>query len=691
MPIFAVIFVFAFGSRLGGVSSRQVSDSEKVLALSRPVCLIPMGQTIDADDIPASMRRLDWMSKLDPSKPVSLVSIPATHDAGTALGRTGMTRCQVMTIPAQLAVGVRGFDVRLRLVGSNLGVYHGEELQHLQFADVLQAFADLLLNHKSEFLVVRIREEAKAINPSESFEQAFERYLKPFSRLVYKPKSRTDIPTVGQLRGKILLLDNYGKLPDAIDYPNPTMAVQDDYDTNDMDKKVREIVASFDQARARKDGSLWDVNYTSSCTLAVDQLANAKAVNEKVLAYLKTARGNLGLVLMNFPSVTAIHRIIASNFSTGTGASPAERTQTATPLRFGLVASINGDLKPWGEESAKGVQMAIDEFNARGGLNGRKIKLYVESSDSKPEQGKAAAQSLISTDKVICLLGDVASGIAAQMGVVATKFGIPQISIGCTRTSLNEDHPNMFRVSYTDAFQGPVMAKYAFDELKLRSIGIMTDKKQPYSVGLSDGFRDYFTKLGGTIVDEQFYGSGDTQFDNQLIDQKSKRPEGLFLSGYFNEVGPIARQAQEQGLNVKLLGGDGWESSEILKSSDGAIVGGFYCSHYVNDEARPEVKAFIAKWTKKYEMMPETVEGALAHDATMVACDALGRAKTFDAAGLRVAIENTVDFKGVTGMITLKGRHGDPAKRAIVVKITKDGARFVKAYEADPKTGDPKD
>lgn len=315
MLAYNVIFlVVSHGPGQFAQSSPAIDRAEKQRALHQPVCLIPMGQTIDVADLPRSAIRVDWMRRIKSSLPVSKVSIPATHDAGTALGRFGMTRCQVMTIPAQLEVGVRGFDVRLRVVGSNLGIYHGEESQKVDFSDVMKSFSGFLKAHPSEFLIVRIREEAKAVHPAEPFEAAFQRFTEPYRGMFYKPSGRMDIPTVAQLRGRILLLDNYGKLPDAIDYPNPSMNVQDDYDTNDMDKKLREIVANFDDARKQSEGKVWNVNYTSSCTLQVDQLANARAVNSKVLAYLKGVHGNLGLVLMNFPSVEAIHWIIESNY-----------------------------------------------------------------------------------------------------------------------------------------------------------------------------------------------------------------------------------------------------------------------------------------------------------------------------------------------------------------------------------------
>jgi 1-phosphatidylinositol phosphodiesterase len=286
----------------------------KQKALHEPVCLIPMGESIDVADLPKSVLRTNWMRKLKDEQLVSLVSIPATHDAGTALGRLGYTRCQVLTIPAQLAVGVRGLDVRLRLVDRDLSIYHAEEPQKVRFADVMRGLSDFLKAHPSEFIVMRIREEAKAIRPTESFEAAFARYTEPYGSLFFKASSRTEIPSVGALRGKILLLDNYGKLPNAVDYPNAAMSVQDDYDTSDMEHKYQEIIAKFEDALNQKGGAVWQVNYTSSCNAVVDQLANAKAVNAKVLDFLRGKKGNLGLVLFNFPSVDAIHAVLDSNF-----------------------------------------------------------------------------------------------------------------------------------------------------------------------------------------------------------------------------------------------------------------------------------------------------------------------------------------------------------------------------------------
>ncbi|MFZ4507997.1 MAG: ABC transporter substrate-binding protein [Fimbriimonas sp.] len=361
-----------------------------------------------------------------------------------------------------------------------------------------------------------------------------------------------------------------------------------------------------------------------------------------------------------------------------------EGNKAGDVIKIGIVASLNGENRPWGVDSVAGAQLAIDEVNAAGGIGGKKLQLLQGDSNSKAEQGKSAAEKLIS-DGALVLLGEVASGITMQMSQAAFEKGVPVIAIGATRTDISADNGALFRVCYTDAFQGPVMAKFAFDELGLKKVALITDKKLPYSTGLSDSFRAYFTKLGGEIVDEQFYESGQTDFKGILTSVKTKQPDGLFLSGYFTETGPLAKQSREAGLNVKLLGGDGWDSKEILNSGGDAILGSFFCNHYNNKEARPEVQSFLDKWKAKYPSNPEpaTTMGALGYDSAILAIDALKRVTgEITSKALTEQIEATESFKAVSGNITLKGNKGDPPKRALVVELTKDGQVFRKAYEA---------
>lgn len=356
-------------------------------------------------------------------------------------------------------------------------------------------------------------------------------------------------------------------------------------------------------------------------------------------------------------------------------------------IKIGIVGSLSGDQKPWGEDSIQGGQMAVDEFNAAGGLNGKKVDLLVGDSASKAEQAKSAAEKLIS-DGVIGIVGEVASGHTIQIAKSAFQKAIPVVAIGATKTTLSDEGTNVTRVCYTDDFQGPVMAKFAFDELGLRKVGVMTDNQQPYSQGLSKSFSEKFKALGGEIVGEAFYESGQTQFNGQITELSAKKPDGLFLSGYFTEVGPIAQQVRQAGMkDVKLMGGDGWDSPQLLVSGGDAILGSFFCNHYNNREDRPEVKQFLEAWKKTHGgKEPGTTMAALGYDATKLMLDGLKRAASLDSKALIAAINDTENFAGVSGKITLKGANGNPKKRALVVEVKseKDGFQvFRKAYEAD--------
>lgn len=356
---------------------------------------------------------------------------------------------------------------------------------------------------------------------------------------------------------------------------------------------------------------------------------------------------------------------------------------TGDTIKIGVVASSTGELKPWGEDSARGAQMAVDEINAAGGIQGKKLQMIIGDSQSKAEQAKTAAEKLLS-DGVIALVGEVASSYTIQMAKVAYPKAVPVVSIGATNTTLTDEGNHVFRVCYTDDFQGPLMAKFAYEELGLKNVAIMTDEKQAYSQYLSKTFREKFKAMGGNIVGEESYESGQTQFGPQLTSLKSKNPDGLFLSGYFTEVGPIAQQANQAGLKVKMLGGDGWDSSQLLTSGGDAILGGFFCNHYNNKETRPEVKVFLDKWKAKFGQEPGTTMAALGYDAMALTLDALKRSASLDSRALITAIEDTVDFPGISGKITLKGMNGNPAKRALVVEVRPmaEGFQvFRKAYE----------
>jgi branched-chain amino acid transport system substrate-binding protein len=385
----------------------------------------------------------------------------------------------------------------------------------------------------------------------------------------------------------------------------------------------------------------------------------------------------------------------SSGGDSGGGKRPASNAEgfkvEGDTIKIGCIASVSGDTKPWGDDQYAGAQLAVKEFNDAGGLNGKKVELILGDAGSKQDQAKTAAEKVLG-EKVIGIIGEVSSGNTIQIAKSAFDKGVPVVAVGATRTDLTDTGNNVWRVCYTDAFQGPVMAKFAFDKLGLKNIAVMTDNNLPYSQGLSESFKTKFKELGGNIVSESFYESGGKQapeYSSQLTEIKAKNPDGIFCSGYFPEVGPIAQQAVKAGLKVKFLGGDGWDSDTILVGGGDAILGGYFCNHYNNLDTRIQVQDFLKKWKAANNgQEPATTMGALGYDATALMLDALKRAKTMDSKGLMEAIEDTEGYKGVSGDISLKGNGGNPPKRAIVVEVTKkSGANWQKfAVDYTPDT-----
>ena len=371
------------------------------------------------------------------------------------------------------------------------------------------------------------------------------------------------------------------------------------------------------------------------------------------------------------------------------GARPAvsgEGVAIGDTVKVGLIASQTGDQKDWGDDNVAGAQIALDEFNAAGGLNGKPVQMITGDSASKAEQAKTATEKVLS-EGVVGIVGEVSSGNTIQIAKASFGKAVPVVAVGATRTDLTNEGEHVVRVCYTDAFQGPVMAKFAYDDLGLRKVGIVTDNKQPYSQGLSQSFRDTFAKLGGEVVHEVFYETGQTDFNGQITELKAKGPDGLFLSGYFPEVGPMAQQIRAAGLkDVPLLGGDGWDSPQLLVSGGEAIIGTFFCNHYNNKEDRPEVREFLKKYADKFGgKEPRTTMAALGYDAMKLLLDTLKSSGAKNSKELITALNNVENFKGISGMINLKGRGGNPDKRALVVEVRPQSEGFQvfrKAYEA---------
>lgn len=342
------------------------------------------------------------------------------------------------------------------------------------------------------------------------------------------------------------------------------------------------------------------------------------------------------------------------------------------PIVIGEVGSMTGTEATFGTSSDRGIQLAVNETNAAGGIKGRQLQVIALDDEGKPEEAATAATRLISSEHVTALLGEVASTRSLFMAPKAQQAKVPMVTPSSTNEKVTQVGDYIFRACFIDPFQGYVIAKFAHDTLKLNKAAILKDVRNDYSVGLARVFAENFKKLGGQILDEESFSNGDVDFKAQLTNIKNARPEALYVPGYYTDVGLIARQAREVGLKVPLLGGDGWDSDRLYEIGGAALEGSYFSNHYSVDDPSPRIQEFVAKFKKAYGGQTPDSLAAQAYDAAGMLFDAMKRAKDLTGPSIRDALAQTKGYKGVTGDISMD-QNRNPLKPAVVLKIGKGG------------------
>jgi branched-chain amino acid transport system substrate-binding protein len=363
-------------------------------------------------------------------------------------------------------------------------------------------------------------------------------------------------------------------------------------------------------------------------------------------------------------------------------------------LVIGEFGSLTGGEATFGQSTRNGVDVALQDLTEQhqGRIGGLPARIVVEDDQGKPEEAATVVQKLINNDRVICVIGEVASSRSLAGAPICQAAGVPMISPSSTNPKVTQVGDYIFRMCFLDEFQGTVMARFTAQTLKLKRVAILKDVKNDYSVGLAQYFTSAFTALGGTIVAEQAYSSGDQDFRAQLTAIKARNPEAVIVPGYYTEAGLIARQAREVGLKQPLIGGDGWESEQLLQIGGDALNGCYYTNHWALDAPNPRLQEFLKKYRDKFHGDPDAI-GGLAYDAAQVLFTSLEKFAAEDPDGfkglssakagsdarraaekkLRDLIAATTDYPGVTGTLTLD-ENRNASKPAVVIEI-KDGKK----------------
>ena len=347
---------------------------------------------------------------------------------------------------------------------------------------------------------------------------------------------------------------------------------------------------------------------------------------------------------------------------------------------IGSYSSNTGATATFGVYQMRGTEMAVNEINAAGGINGKKIKLINYDNKSDSDETLAVVNRLITQDKVVAILGESTSGRSKIGAQVAQQNKVPMLTSSATNPDVTKVGNFIFRACFIDPFQGLVMAKFMTETLKVKKAAIMRDIKSDYSVGLSDNFAAKLKELGGEIVADVSYQEGDIDFKSQLTSLKGKNPDVIFIPGYYGEVALVAKQLKELGMKQPMLGGDGWSSPDLFKIAKEAINGHYFSNHYTTESKDPKTVKFVQEFKKKFNETPD-VMAALAYDATYMMAEAIKNTKTITSDNIREELSKIKDFHGVTGKMSMDANR-DAIKSAVVVRV--EGEEYKLVTEISP-------
>ena len=374
--------------------------------------------------------------------------------------------------------------------------------------------------------------------------------------------------------------------------------------------------------------------------------------------------------------------------SGGAASNVAAQNTSGDTILIGHYASLTGETSTFGTQSEAGVNFAVEELNSKGGVLGKKIQVDTQDDRSLPDEAKTVVTKFASNPQMVAVVGEVASTRSLNAAPVLQRAGIPMVSPSSTNADVTKVGDYIFRVCFIDPFQGYVMAKFAYDDLKVKNVGIMRDPSSDYSVGLAKVFTEEFKKMGGTIAADVSYNAKDSDFRSQL--GRLKGVDAIFIPGYYGEVGTIARQARESGIKVPLLGGDGWDSDKLIEGAGGpgkALEGAYFSTHYSPDDKSPRVQNFVKAYKAKNGGTAPASIVAQGYDAVMIIADAITRAKSTERAKVRDALAETKTFDAVTGTITID-ENRNAVKSAVVLQIR--GGDFVYKETIQPRSEDTK-
>lgn len=359
----------------------------------------------------------------------------------------------------------------------------------------------------------------------------------------------------------------------------------------------------------------------------------------------------------------------------GTSASgSASKGADSSTVKIGAIFPLSGGSAYQGKSFKQAIDMAAEEINDKGGIDGKKLEILFEDDKAIPTEGVNAAQKLITQDKVSAILGNFNSSVTLAVRAVTEREKVVQLTPGSTADAITEPgHAYMFRNLMPNSAQGPAMAKYSVENLKLKNVAIIAENTD-YGRSGAEGYKKTVEEAGGKIVSVEYYNQGDKDFYAQLTKLKNLKPDGIFIGGLITEGAQILKQGRDLGVKTQWLGLGGFTNDNFPKLAEGAAEGMVHVSYFEPGayEYFPDSKEFVENYNKKYGINPD-MYAANGYEAMYILAEAVKKAGGGDRAKIHQAMQQIKDLPGVCGPTTFD-ENGQAKKQMLFVKV-QDGKR----------------
>lgn len=335
-------------------------------------------------------------------------------------------------------------------------------------------------------------------------------------------------------------------------------------------------------------------------------------------------------------------------------------------IKIGSIGPLSGAVAVYGVECKNGIDLAVAEINTAGGVNGQLLEVIAEDDEGNPEKSVSAYKKLVTKDGVTFVIGSLTSGCTQAITQSAQAQKIIQIAPAATAMTITDAGNYIFRTCFIDPFQGTVGGKFAGDVLGANTAAVLYDIGNDYSVGLKDNFIVEFERLGGRVIAQESYNTGDKDFNAQITKIKNVNADVIYLPDYYGTVALIAKQLRAQGIDKPIVGADGWDG--LTENAGEEVLNGYYSNHYATDSDSEAVQRFVAAFEEKFGKKPNSF-AALGYDSVYLLKDAILNAGTTETAAVRDALEATSgDY--VTGHLTFDEKR-NPIKSAVILELAR--------------------